>query len=716
MYKSDKPINGLKQDALKRAGFCTQLAKAIVTYNYQDSLTIGLLGEWGSGKSSVINMTLDYIKHFVEDEQQPVIIYFNPWNYSEQFTLIQHFFDSLSNGLKKNKVKKIKEIGEYIRAYSNILRPAKYIPGAGQIIDVGLDAIEMMGKIEKKQVKRDFEELKEQLNKLLTKVDKKILIVIDDIDRLSSTEIKQVFQLVKKLADFPNTIYLLSFSVDIVVKSLKDMQFDNGYEYLKKIIQLPFNIPAANTEDIEQYLFTGLDEILEKHEKNFDKDYWAIVYTKSIKYYFKTLRDVNRFLNVFRFKMEALKGEVNSVDLIAITIVEVFTPNLFYYMQRDKEKFAEDEINKSLFLGVQKNRENLKQECDFLLNDENLVPKPYKELIKNLFIQIFPKWDNAYETYYAASGESKALLDKKCRIASKKFYDIYFFLSVPASQLSKTQYDNIISNLEDKVIVEQKILHLSDSLLIKEFLYRTEIDTELIDIINVHNLIEVLIQKGDKFQFRNEFGISALPNDLVLLIAITNLLRLSNDKKKRFEIISKAISECQDSIYIPIKLIIDNSMQHGRVSDEQAIDRQKQVLDLDDVLKLEELGARKLKEWADSGKLIKSQMLPYLLNRWKRLKGEQDVANFVTLSISNDKALAQFIKGFRYSIDSDLTGVVKRSYSMYFKDLATYLDISKVEPQVREIFNNKENILNDEEIDAVRLFLDFIDDKITERD
>ncbi len=716
MHNSDKPINNLKLDVLNRADFSVKLAKAIIKYNYQDSLTVGLVGEWGTGKSSVINMMLDHINNFVDDEEKPVIIYFNPWNYSEQYTLIHHFFDSLLKGLKKNKVKRIREIGDNLYAYSNFLRPAKYIPGIGQFVDTGLDLAQAIGSTAQKQDKRDLEDFRERLNKLLSKVKSKILIVIDDIDRLSSLEIKQIFQLVKKLADFPNTIYLLSFSMKIVVGSLKEIQVDDGYDYLKKIVQLQFNIPAANPEDIERYLFNGLNEILEKVEKDFDKTYWGLVYTKSIKYFFKTLRDVNRFLNIFRFKIELLKGEVNPIDLIAITVVEVFAPTLFQYMQSNKEKFAEDEINQSIILGAEVYKKNLKTDFDALLINENIITLEYREVIKKLLISIFPKWDVAFETYYAHSQANQGLIDKKCRVASAKFYDRYFYLSVPISQLSKTEFESIISDLKDSRIIENKLLNISNRALFKEFLYRLEIDTEMIDLENIANIIDVIINKSDQFQFKNEFGLAFLPNDLILLIAINNLLRLIDDKEKRFEIIYKSIDESKDSIYIPIKYIIDCSLQHGRFTDDAPIVENKQILDLNHVLKLEALGAKKLQEFADSGKLINSGNLPWLLYRWERFADKNDIQKFVSVTIVDNKNLASFIKGFRYSIDSNLTGIVTRSYSLHYNDLKYFVEVEKVEPQIRIIYTSRDTILTDEEIDALRLFLDFYDGKISERD
>ena len=57
MFRTDQPINTFKEDLLGRHSFAKALAKAILSYDRNDSITIGLFGRWGSGKTSLINMT-----------------------------------------------------------------------------------------------------------------------------------------------------------------------------------------------------------------------------------------------------------------------------------------------------------------------------------------------------------------------------------------------------------------------------------------------------------------------------------------------------------------------------------------------------------------------------------------------------------------------------------------------------------------------------------
>ena len=152
----------------------------------------------------------------------------------------------------------------------------------------------------------------------------KIVVSIDDIDRLSEEEIIAVFQLVKALADFPKTIYLLAFDYDVVVKALRKVQHGDGKEYLEKVIQVPIEIPAPSIKSIHEALFSKLNTILgDISEERLNKAAWAELFQFGLKEYIKSIRDVIRYTNVFSLKYELLKNETDIVDLLGVACLQV---------------------------------------------------------------------------------------------------------------------------------------------------------------------------------------------------------------------------------------------------------------------------------------------------------------------------------------------------------------------------------------------------------
>ena len=100
MLYPDSPIKDLGEDYLQQEKFVNRLKSVITDYNSQDSLTIQLRGEWGSGKSSVLNMLKNSLEE--DSEKGPLVMYFNPWNFSTKNELIKSFFKELSVIFKEN--------------------------------------------------------------------------------------------------------------------------------------------------------------------------------------------------------------------------------------------------------------------------------------------------------------------------------------------------------------------------------------------------------------------------------------------------------------------------------------------------------------------------------------------------------------------------------------------------------------------------------------
>ena len=262
-YYTDKPIDSFDDDLLERGSFARILSDTLINLKYSDTFTVGLFGKWGTGKTSIVNMALQEIENS-KSEKDVIVVRFEPWHFSDSSQLLSQFFVRLSNEFKGKSNKNLQKIGKAIEKYSSALDLAKLIPVYGDIISstVKVGAISIGKKLQKDSTESDVISQKNQVVELLKKQKSRILVVIDDIDRLSSEQIRLVFQLVASVAKFPNTAYLLVFDKDVVVKSLEKVQEGDGEDYLEKVIQMPIQIPEIHKENLHTVLFTRLDEIL----------------------------------------------------------------------------------------------------------------------------------------------------------------------------------------------------------------------------------------------------------------------------------------------------------------------------------------------------------------------------------------------------------------------------------------------------------------------
>ncbi|EAH6000806.1 NTPase [Campylobacter coli] len=108
----DKPIEKKEEDLFNRNSVAEQLNTIIKNYKEKDSITFGIISDWGSGRTSFVNMTLEDFKN----DENFIIVKFNPWNISTRKKLISDFFTTLAKEIRKASFPKfkIKNLKKYI--------------------------------------------------------------------------------------------------------------------------------------------------------------------------------------------------------------------------------------------------------------------------------------------------------------------------------------------------------------------------------------------------------------------------------------------------------------------------------------------------------------------------------------------------------------------------------------------------------------------------
>ena len=131
MFSPDGPIKTHSEDILGRAAFAQSLADAVLSYNDKACLVTSIFGPWGSGKSSLINLVLERIEQcslLRPKAERPIVVRFNPWNFSDQNQLTAQFFQQLSIALRrKDSAKEAHEAGEKLEIYAQFFAPVALI-------------------------------------------------------------------------------------------------------------------------------------------------------------------------------------------------------------------------------------------------------------------------------------------------------------------------------------------------------------------------------------------------------------------------------------------------------------------------------------------------------------------------------------------------------------------------------------------------------------
>ncbi|MDN5094288.1 KAP family P-loop NTPase fold protein [Aliarcobacter butzleri] len=228
MQHPDLAIKDKENDKLNFLPFAQKVAKGIKNYKQNETFIISIEGKWGSGKTSLMNLIENEIKDDFE------IMHFNPWLLTDIRQVIKLFFDELIKVLCYGsfKAKWNEDIKKDIKTLANILLPDNINIDVGLIIKLGYKPKDTFLKNDE-----SLEKVKSRINEYLKNLDKKIVIIVDDIDRLTDQETEFIFRLTKGIADFDNLIYILLYDKSIVAKSLQTFKNENGEKYLEKIVQ-----------------------------------------------------------------------------------------------------------------------------------------------------------------------------------------------------------------------------------------------------------------------------------------------------------------------------------------------------------------------------------------------------------------------------------------------------------------------------------------------
>lgn len=583
MLSPDLPIAKLEEDGLNRGSFAESLAKTLVQYSFPSSLTIGLYGEWGSGKTSLLNMVFENVERI---DDGVVVLRFNPWLCSDPKQLVTQFFKQMATAIKLKK-RAADKAWELIDQYADILGATSVIPVAGEIVAAFTKVLTKKAEEETKERTNDLQESKNQIIKKLKDEKIKIIVSIDDIDRLSEEEIVAVFQLVKSLADFPNTIYVLAFDYDVVVRALGKVQHGDGKEYLEKIVQVPFEIPVPNIDDIHEALFSKLNGILgDIPEEDWDKETWAELFQQGIKNYIRSIRDVIRYTNVFSLKYELLKNETSAADLLGLTCLQVFEPTVYSKLPSYKDILCGEK--RSFSHERQKEMEE-KVECAInrIAPDDGSVTD--LEATKNILGTLFPGIKtNMGWSYGVGRGYSRRDSLIRNSIAAPECFDRYFALTlengaIPTATVRRMVFESSESELAEEIMQiyrDGKIVRLLEAIEV----YAGAGDGRSIDAERAAIIIKVLSCNWSSFEVEDE-GFFAVPFAWRLLYCVDPLLKRM-DSEARASLMCSIFENEKVQVSTVALLLQDFENQLGRCA-ENARESADAVLPLDEVQKLE---------------------------------------------------------------------------------------------------------------------------------
>ncbi|MDR7092218.1 KAP family P-loop NTPase fold protein [Cellvibrio fibrivorans] len=455
-YHYDKPITGYEDspDFLNRTVFAEHLATILQIPVGEDCMTVSLEGEWGYGKTSIINLVKKALK---AQKTVPIIVEYNPWLAGNAEALIQDFLVQFSSQLNMpNRSDEGLSVAKELLAYSELFNAMKFIPGVEPWASTVQSVFNVIGSSAKKISKLKSLDLlgrKNRINELLNNLGVSIVVVIDDIDRLTPDEAFQVIRLVKAVADFPSTSFLLSFDPVYLAGSLEKHGIVNSSQYLDKVIQLRVPLPIIAYQDLQKLADIELRQLSDKSlTESFeqDQDRLSYLYHKHVKYLIRSPRELKRIFNHLRFVLAQTEGNVCFTDLYCLSVIAIKSQKIYqslkdfpeWYVGRKFDNGFESETKEDVV-------EREKHKRSALLNS---LPEMDSFHMTGLLQELFPL---LAEDDYSGFDSN---YDQGGRVASEKRLYVALHYQVPSGYASDTDVNHFISGSIDRKNYLQKAI------------------------------------------------------------------------------------------------------------------------------------------------------------------------------------------------------------------------------------------------------------------
>lgn len=422
-FFEDSTVTNYEGDHFKRKIAATEIAALIQDTDNLKSFAIGILGQYGSGKTSFLNLINLALKN-----TEVLKISFDPWSAANPEMIRREFFDLLADKVAAVDLKTSSLIYSYGRKLASFdERAASVVNWIGFLRSQG--SVQSSGEYD-------------QINKMLGATGRKVIVTIDDLDRLYPAEIIEVLKLIRNTANFSNVFYLVGYDREYVQSAIGTLN-GSASDYLDKIFQLEIPLPKRETDDLLVTLQNSLKEMVsEVHYAVFENQMipngFRNRYERAYSGILRQGRDVVRFLNTFKIAYKLIGDEVDFECLLLLELIKFRFPAIYDVIYTQHDTFLYETPLRSTHeqyfsprLAKQKDFKNHVEEVSvFRTHLEKLgLPDEDASLLDGLFMTLF-------------KGSQYNSPDSKNSISYPLYFEIYFRYRLSRTDLSDKDFQS----------------------------------------------------------------------------------------------------------------------------------------------------------------------------------------------------------------------------------------------------------------------------------
>jgi predicted KAP-like P-loop ATPase len=435
-FISDSPETDPLKDRFRRSPFAKRIANTLAIRRDPTSMVLLINGKWGEGKTTL----LEYVHGALQTFNNVVPIWFNPWRFSDETSLLLSFFATVADALDKSPKTKKEKLGEVIRDYGSRVSEMTI-----EVQGVKLSAGKTISKLGERLSTIGMEEKRDHFAEMLEKSQKRVVVFLDDIDRLDRVEVQVVFKLLKLTANFDRVSYVLAFDRDVVAAAI-GQQFGEGdkqagYNYLEKIVQVNLDLPVADRDSLAQLCIEGVNDALRiasvalTSEQNRE---FQLAFLQYIVPALNTPRLAKVYANSVAFVLPLLAREVNLVDILILEAIKFLYPLLHQDIRANPQIYTGEfgwDLSDLRDRGA-KSKEHLSLVLEATAGHK--MPRAQK-----LLMDLFPQLQEVFNSgKYGGGNDERA--QREQRVSSGDYLWRYLTCSIPAGDISDQEVDSLL--------------------------------------------------------------------------------------------------------------------------------------------------------------------------------------------------------------------------------------------------------------------------------
>jgi predicted component of type VI protein secretion system len=345
----DRPLQlgaALTGDLLDREGFAARVTDVLRRISPESGLVVSLEGTWGSGKTSLLAM-LEELLDAEPAQQRAVVVHFNPWLIGDRDALLRQFLASIAKAVKlTDHAKEGKRVAKELKTYSKAFDVLKLIPGAEPWASIIKSVVESVGNASEAVFDYktpDIEARKVALENALRKFPRRIVVLLDDLDRLYPAEAYEMVRIIKAVGDLPNVGYVLAWDEKYVSAALDKLSVPFAATYLDKVVQVRLPVPPLSFPQrvvlMNKALVRLAKEALAQHFKG-GEERLGLLFHHGLSELIEQPRDVVRLFDVVCSIEPGLRGEIHLADILGMAILMIKAPPVFELLSRMPQAFV----------------------------------------------------------------------------------------------------------------------------------------------------------------------------------------------------------------------------------------------------------------------------------------------------------------------------------------------------------------------------------------